>query len=104
MNWMQVQEYLKRDDRCILPLGSTEQHASWMEDFPWTRLAGVVVPETQKPMCDVARLRTLGTKEVRTYLGDGNYGGRYRRSDEEMLAIWAVGVEEARALLTDPWE
>ncbi len=27
MNWMQVEEYLKRDDRCILPLGSTEQHA-----------------------------------------------------------------------------
>ena len=27
MNWMQVEEYLKNDDRCILPLGSTEQHA-----------------------------------------------------------------------------
>src|SRR5438132_12951516 len=27
MNWMMVKEYLKRDDRCVLPLGSTEQHA-----------------------------------------------------------------------------
>src|SRR5258706_7066821 len=27
MNWMQVEEYLKHDDRCALPLGSTEQHA-----------------------------------------------------------------------------
>src|SRR5438045_5979168 len=27
MNWMMVEEYLKRDDRAILPLGSTEQHA-----------------------------------------------------------------------------
>src|SRR2546429_9997025 len=27
MNWMMVEEYLKRDDRCLLPLGSTEQHA-----------------------------------------------------------------------------
>jgi creatinine amidohydrolase len=27
MNWMQVQAYLGHDDRCILPLGSTEQHA-----------------------------------------------------------------------------
>jgi creatinine amidohydrolase len=27
MNWMQVEAYLKGDDRCILPLGSTEQHA-----------------------------------------------------------------------------
>ena len=27
MNWMQVEQYLERDDRCILPTGSTEQHA-----------------------------------------------------------------------------
>jgi creatinine amidohydrolase len=25
--WMQVEEYLKHDDRCVVPLGSTEQHA-----------------------------------------------------------------------------
>jgi creatinine amidohydrolase len=27
MNWMQVEAFLKADDRCILPIGSTEQHA-----------------------------------------------------------------------------
>jgi len=27
MTWMQVEEYLQHDDRCVLPLGSTEQHA-----------------------------------------------------------------------------
>ena len=27
MNWMQVEQYLASDDRCILPTGSTEQHA-----------------------------------------------------------------------------
>ena len=27
MNWMQVEEYLKHDDRAVVPLGSTEQHA-----------------------------------------------------------------------------
>ena len=27
MNWMQVEEYLRHDDRCVLPIGSTEQHA-----------------------------------------------------------------------------
>ena len=27
MTWMQVEEYLQKDDRCVLPLGSTEQHA-----------------------------------------------------------------------------
>jgi creatinine amidohydrolase len=27
LNWMQVEGYLERDDRIVLPLGSTEQHA-----------------------------------------------------------------------------
>jgi creatinine amidohydrolase len=27
LNWMQVEEYLEDDDRVVLPLGSTEQHA-----------------------------------------------------------------------------
>jgi len=27
MTWMQVEDYLRTDDRCVLPLGSTEQHA-----------------------------------------------------------------------------
>src|SRR3954451_5273226 len=25
-NWMQMEQYLERDDRIVLPLGSTEQH------------------------------------------------------------------------------
>jgi creatinine amidohydrolase len=27
MNWMQVETYLASDNRCVLPIGSTEQHA-----------------------------------------------------------------------------
>jgi creatinine amidohydrolase len=27
MNWMQVEDYLRHDDRAVLPIGSTEQHA-----------------------------------------------------------------------------
>ena len=27
LNWMQVERYLERDDRVVLPVGSTEQHA-----------------------------------------------------------------------------
>ena len=38
----------------------------------------------------------MSPKEVRAYLGDGNFGGYYERSDEEMLAIWDVAVEETR--------
>lgn len=90
--WAKVQE--------IDPVAS---HASWMENFPWTRLPGVAMPATQKAMSDLSRLRQLNPAEVRAYLVDGNYGGRYQRSDEEMLAIWKVGVEETRALLTEPW-
>ena len=27
MNWMQIAEHVKTDDRAVLPIGSTEQHA-----------------------------------------------------------------------------
>ena len=30
-------------------------HGSWMENFPWTRLPGVNMPATQRPMVDMAR-------------------------------------------------
>ena len=79
-------------------------HASWMENFPWTRLEGVVMPEGEKPMADMLRLNLLNPREVRAYLVDGNYGGRYQRPDEEMLAIWAEGVAETRAAIEGPWE
>ncbi len=36
---------------------------------------------------------------MRSYIPDGNYGGLYQRSDDEMLALWQVAVEETRALL-----
>jgi creatinine amidohydrolase len=78
-------------------------HASWMENFPWTRLAGVVQPAQQKPMIDFGRLRVMGPAEVKAYLGDGNFGGYYQRPDEEMLAIWQVAVAETRALIEGPW-
>jgi creatinine amidohydrolase len=82
------------------PVGS---HASWMENFPWTRLAGVAQPTQQKPMIVHERLRLMAPEAVRTYLGDGNFGGCYERSDEEMLAIWEVAVAETRGLLEGPW-
>ncbi len=78
-------------------------HASWMENFPWTRLDGVAMPPEQKPMIDLAHMRLLDPKGVRDYLGDGNFGGRYQRPDEDMLAIWRVAVAETRELLEGPW-
>ena len=78
-------------------------HASWMENFPWTRLANVELPAGQKPASDLDKIRQLDPKALRTYLKDGNWGGVYQRPDDEMLKIWSVGVEETRELLTSNW-
>ena len=76
-------------------------HASWMENFPWTRLPGVASPDVEKPMLPLSAFRDPDPVRVREAVGDGNFGGRYIRPDEEMLAIWAVAVAETRALLED---
>ncbi|CAK9886622.1 MAG: 3-dehydro-scyllo-inosose hydrolase [Candidatus Erwinia impunctatus] len=78
-------------------------HASWMENFPWTRLADVVMPDEEKEALNVAKLAQLPASIVREYIGDGNYGGAYQRSDEEMLHIWQVALAETRDLLVDGW-
>ena len=90
--WAQVQ--------AIDPVAS---HASWMENFPWTRLANARMPTEQKPMSDLEHLCQLDPRSLRAYLGDGNYGGRYQRDDQEMLKIWQVAVVETRGLLAEPW-
>jgi len=87
----------------VQALDPVASHASWMENFPWTRLPGVTVPDDRKPMLDLARVRALDPVALRAYLGDGNFGGRYQRSDEDMLALWQIAVEETRDLLTGSW-
>ena len=78
-------------------------HASWMENFPWTRLQGVALPTQQKPMIDFDRMRVMNPQATRKYLGDGNFGGYYERPDEEMLAIWSVAIQETQSILEGPW-
>jgi creatinine amidohydrolase len=78
-------------------------HASWMENFPWTRLERAPMPEVQKPMVDFSRLNLLDPAKLREYLGDGNYGGLYQRPDSDMQALWDVAVEETRDLLENGW-
>jgi creatinine amidohydrolase len=79
-------------------------HASWMENFPWTRLDGINLPDAQKPMTDMNKMRILNPPAVRDYIGDGNMGGVYQRSDEEMLALWDVAVKETRVLFEEGWD
>jgi creatinine amidohydrolase len=73
-------------------------HASWMENFPWTRLPTTPADEV-KEMVDADRMKTLPPFETRNMLEDGNYGGRSQRPDAEMLAIWQIAVEETRELM-----
>jgi creatinine amidohydrolase len=79
-------------------------HASWMENFPWTRLANIKLPADQKQMTDLEKVRRLDPKSLREYLKDGNYGGFYEHDDEEMTKIWRTAVEETRALLIQGWD
>ena len=79
-------------------------HASWMENFPWTRLPGVTPPVDPKPMLDLARYQRLDPGAKKTLVGDGNFGGLYQRPDADMLAIWEVAVAETRSLLATDWD
>ena len=78
-------------------------HASWFENFPWTRLAGVDQPQKKKPSADISRLRELDSHEVRELLGDGSFGGLYERPDEDVLRVWEAGVTEVRELIESGW-
>lgn len=79
-------------------------HASWMENFPWTRVAGVQQPATAKAMIDLARYQRIDPGAKKALIGDGNFGGLYQRSDAEMQRIWDVAVEETRAVIAGNWD
>ncbi len=96
--WSAPQTFAKVEE--IDPIAS---HASWMENFPWTRLEGAAPPTQRKPMIDLSLMRQMDPETVRKHLGDGNFGGYYQRPDEEMLAIWQIAVAETRALIEGPW-
>ena len=79
-------------------------HASWMENFPWTRLPDVKMPNVQKIVPDRTGKTRLVGQEMRSFIGDGNFNGYYQRADEEMLAIWQVAVAETRQLIAEQWD
>lgn len=87
----------------VLEIDRHASHASWMENFPWTRLPGVEMPAERKPAVDLARLARLNPADKRRLLGDGNYGGLYQHPDADMLAVWAVAVEETRQAIAADW-
>jgi creatinine amidohydrolase len=78
-------------------------HASWMENFLWTRLEDVTSPAGRKDNFPADVLRLLNPQLVRKAIGDGNYGGAYQQPDSTMLHIWETAVGETRTLLEGPW-
>ena len=98
-NWYNAPKTLKKVKE-IDPIAS---HASWMENFPWTRLANAPAPDGGKQPVEVERIRQLSPQSVRSLLGDGNLGGLYQRKDEEMMALWQVAVDETREVIETGW-
>jgi len=87
----------------VQSIDADASHASWLENFPWTRLAGVGLPQEHKPMADISAMRESDPAEVRELLGDGSLGGLYERPDADVLRVWRAGVEEVRALIENGW-
>ena len=98
-NWWIAPQTLAK----IKEVDGVGSHASWMENFPWTRLADVTLPTTRKAPIDTALKSVLDSQAFREYVGDGNYGGYYQRPDEEMMAIWEVAKAEATQALEEGW-
>ena len=86
-----------RPDEVAAEIDTDFDHASWSENFPWTRLEGVELPVEAKERVPLPLPLEPGA--ARRVAGDGSFGGRYARPDEEVLELWRAGVEGVRALL-----
>lgn len=78
-------------------------HASWVENFPWTRVPDAEIPQRRKPNVDPAELRVAGPVAMRDLLEDGSFGGPYSLPEERMMELWQATVADVRAALTDGW-
>ena len=89
-NWYNAPETWKK----VQEIDPVASHASWMENFPWTRLVNAAAPAGAKDMVDIPRMMLMSPAEIRNYIGDGNMGGVYEKPDEAMMALWQTAVEE----------
>ena len=90
-----------RPDEIAEEIDRDYDHASWSENFPWTRLPGVELPTDRK--APVVWPEEGNPKTWREALGDGQFGGLYQRSSEDERRIWDAAVQEIRALL-ERWD
>jgi creatinine amidohydrolase len=90
-----------RPDAIAAAIDPDYDHASWSENFPWTRLPGVVMPDGRKP--PVVWPAEGNPKTWRDALGDGSFGGVYQRSAEDESRLWDAAVQAIRARL-ESWD
>jgi creatinine amidohydrolase len=88
-------------DELAAEIDADYDHASWSENFPWTRLADVELPAERKP--PIVPPRVGRPAAVREALGDGSFGGPYQLPDEDVLRLWTAAVEHLRERLENGW-
>jgi creatinine amidohydrolase len=87
----------------VMAIDPAASHASWMENFPWTRLPGVTTPAVRKPEVPRPAITHVDPGRIRDAIGDGNFNGLYQRPDSDMLTIWEVAVRETRDFMEQGW-
>jgi creatinine amidohydrolase len=71
------------------------EHASWMEAFPFTRVADL--PAGEKP--GVSFTGVLNAAETKAKYGDGSFGGKYQVDDAIMQELFDVCLLDVVNLL-----
>jgi creatinine amidohydrolase len=132
LNWMQLENYLAGDDRVVLPVGSTEQHAYLSletDNIIAERLAVEAAEPLGVPVLPVVAYGVTGfvaypgspTLRPETFAAvvcdivDSLYGQGFRRflvanghggntPDHEELAAWLSAHDQAEMLWHDVWE
>jgi creatinine amidohydrolase len=75
--------------------GLPRAHANWMEAFPYTKSGDL--PTNEKPLLQPDFLHCAN--ELRSYLGDGSYGGSYEVKDAIMDEIFDACLHDVCRLL-----
>ena len=78
--------------------GYPDEHASWVESFPFTRTTKVI-PKDPKPVIPHGP-ELLSAPRVRKLIDDGNYGGPYQLGDALMDEIFDACVAEVLDLIS----
>ena len=98
--WWKGERFLEAVKK-VDPIGS---HASWFENFPFTRIDDVTYPDNQKIIPDRTNMARLVGEKLKDFLGDGNMGGVYEHSDDDMASIWKTAVAETRDMMEKGWD